>query len=117
MKIPFLPLAIASLAARMKPRFHSTDEWTLMEWHVDYATQSYQFFTKGEEIPELAVHKGAGQFEGAEIPAAFETLSFGFTNYQPASGEGFVTWIDDLAVGKERVGGGVVQDKPAGSGK
>jgi hypothetical protein len=91
-----------------KSRFHYTDEWTLAEWHVDYATQSFQFFINGEEIPELAIHKGAGQFEGAEIPAVFETLSFGFTNYQPASGEGFVTWIDDLAVGKERIGGGVV---------
>jgi hypothetical protein len=97
---------------RTKARFHYTDEWILEEWHVDYATQSFQFFIDGEEIPELAVHKGAGQFEGAEIPAVFETLSFGFTNYQPASDEGFVTWIDDLAVGKERIGGGVVPDKP-----
>jgi hypothetical protein len=97
-----------------KPRFHFTDEWTLMEWHVDAATQSYQFFINGDEIPELAVHKGAGQFEGAEIPAVFESLSFGFTNYQPASGEGFVSWIDDLAVGQERLGGGVIPDKQVG---
>ena len=97
--------------ARMKPRFHYSDEWTLIEWHVDYATQSYQFFLNGEEIPDLAVHKGAGQFEGVEIPAVFDSLSFGFTNYQPASGEGFVTWIDDLALGKERIGGGVIPEK------
>jgi len=98
--------------ARMKPRFHYTEEWILAEWHVDYATQSYQFFLNGEEIPELAVHKGAGQFAGAEIPAVFDNLSFGFTNYQPASGEGFVTWIDDLAVGKERLGGGALANQP-----
>jgi len=84
---------------------------------VDNATQSFQFFINGEELPELAIHKGAGQFEGAEIPAVFDTLSFGFTNYQPASDEGFVTWIDDLAVGQERIGGGAIPNKPVGSGK
>ena len=103
--------------ASTKARFHYTDEWTLAEWHVDNATQSFQFFLNGEELPELAIHKGAGQFEGAEIPAVFDTLSFGFTNYQPASDEGFVTWIDDLAVGQERIGGGAIPNKPVGSGK
>jgi hypothetical protein len=100
--------------ARMKPRFYYTDEWILAEWHVDYATQSYQFFINGEELPELALHKGAGQFAGAEIPEAFDNLSFGFTNYQPASDDGFVTWIDDLAVGKKRLGGGPLPNKPVG---
>jgi len=80
------------------------DEWTLIEWHVDYATQTYQFFVNGEEVTDLALHKGAGQFEGAEIPAALQTLSIGWTNYQPASGEGFTVWIDDLAIGKHRLG-------------
>lgn len=80
------------------------DEWTLLEWHVDNATQSYQFFLNGEEVKEIAVHKGAGKFEGAEIPAAFQTLSIGWTNYQPATGEGFTVWVDDIAVGKKRLG-------------
>jgi len=100
------------LSAGTKSRFHFTDEWTLAEWHVEYATQSYQFFLNGEEIPEMAVHKGAGQFEGSEIPAVFDTLSFGFTNFQPASDEGFVSWIDDLAVGKERIGSAVIPNQP-----
>ena len=80
------------------------DEWTLLEWHVDNATQTYQYFLNGEEITDIGVHKGAGQFEGAEIPAAFQTLSIGWTNYQPATGEGFTVWIDDIAVGKKRLG-------------
>jgi len=80
------------------------DEWTLIEWHVDYASQTYQFFVNGEEVTDLALHKGAGQFEGAEIPPALQTLSIGWTNYQPASGAGFTVWIDDLAIGKTRLG-------------
>jgi hypothetical protein len=80
------------------------DEWTLLEWHADYATQSYQFFVNGEEVPELAQHKGEGKFEGTEIPAAFQTLSIGWTNYQAATGEGFTVWIDDIAAGKKRLG-------------
>jgi len=106
------PKGRKEFGASTKAKFHYTDEWTLAEWHVDNATQSFQFFINGEELPELAIHKGAGQFEGAEIPAVFDSLSLGFTNYQPASGEGFVTWIDDLAVGKERIGGGVIPNKP-----
>jgi hypothetical protein len=81
-----------------------TDQWTLAEWFVDHDTQTYQFFINGQEITDIALHKGAGQFEGAEIPPVFENLSFGWNNYQPASGEGFTVWIDDLALGKKRIG-------------
>ena len=80
------------------------DEWTLLEWHADYATQSYQFFVNGQEVADIGQHKGAGNFEGIEIPAAFQTMSVGFTNYQPATGEGFTVWIDDVAFGKHRLG-------------
>ena len=80
------------------------DDWTLIEWHADYATQTYEMFLNGNEVPEVSLHKGAGQFEGAELPAEFQTLSIGWTNYQPATGEGFTVWIDDIAVGKKRLG-------------
>ena len=81
-----------------------TDEWTLLEWHADAATQTYAFFVNGKEIADIGQHKGAGNTEGIEIPAAFQTLSIGFTNYQPATDEGFTVWIDDIAVGKHRLG-------------
>ena len=80
------------------------DDWQLLEWHADYATQTYEFFVNGKEVADIGQHKGAGNYEGIEIPAAFQTLSIGFTNYQPATGEGFTVWIDDIAVGKERLG-------------
>jgi hypothetical protein len=81
-----------------------TDQWTLVEWHADNATQTYQFFVNGQEVTDIGLHKGAGQFEGVEIPPAFQTYSVGWTNYQSASGEGFTVWIDDLALGKKRLG-------------
>jgi len=80
------------------------DEWQLMEWHADAATQSYQFFVNGKEVADIAQHKGAGNYEGIEIPDTFKTLSFGFTNYQPATDAGFTVWVDDIAVGKKRLG-------------
>ncbi len=80
------------------------DKWTLLEWHVDSATQTYAFFVNGKEVADIGQHKGAGNYEGIEIPDAFQTLSIGFTNYQPATDEGFTVWIDDIAVGKERLG-------------
>lgn len=80
------------------------DDWMLLEWHADNATQSYQFFVNGKEVADIGQHKGAGNYEGIEIPAAFQTLSFGFTNYQPATDNGFTVWVDDIAVGKHRLG-------------
>ena len=31
-------------------------------------------------------------------------FSVGWTNYQAATGEGFTVWLDDLAIGKKRLG-------------
>jgi hypothetical protein len=84
--------------------FTYTDQWTLAEWHVDHATQTYQLFINGSEIPGASLSKGAGNFDKAEIPALFESLSFGWNNYQKAEPAGFVAWIDDIALSKERVG-------------
>jgi hypothetical protein len=77
---------------------------------VNSADQSYHFYVNGEEQKDITVENGAGNFTNAEIPAAFKDLSFGWTNYQPATGEGFTAWIDDLALAKERIG-------PTSSGK
>lgn len=84
--------------------YHFSDEWTLAEWHVEFATQSYQLFINGVEIPGATMSKGAGKFDKAEIPELFENLSFGWNNYQKAEPGGFVAWIDDIALGKERIG-------------
>jgi hypothetical protein len=93
---------------------HYTDAWTLAEWYVDYATQTYRFFVNGKEITDIAIHKGANNFAGAEIPPVFDSLKFGWQNYQAAAGNGFTTWIDDIALTKERIGGAkqVKQDEP-----
>jgi hypothetical protein len=80
-----------------------TDEWTLAEWYVDFATQTYRLFINEQEVTDVTFTKGAGKFEGSEIPEVFESLSFGWNNYQNA-GKGFVAWIDDIALAKDRIG-------------
>jgi hypothetical protein len=87
-----------------KTRSKYSDEWTLAEWSVDNATQSYHFYINGQEVTDIAVSKGAGKFEGAELPAVYDSLTFGWLNYQAAAGEGFTVWIDDLALSKSRIG-------------
>lgn len=79
------------------------NEWQLAEWQVDSKTQTYRLFIDGEEIKDCSFSKGAGNYEGAELPDSYESLSFGFTNYQQA-GKGFTVWIDDIALAKDRVG-------------
>jgi hypothetical protein len=83
--------------------YHYTNEWTLAEWSVDYATQSYHLYINGQEITGVALDKGAGNFTKVELPEVFTSLSFGLYNYQSA-GTGLVIWIDDIALGKERIG-------------
>ena len=103
----------AEFAFGAKSRTKYTDDWVLVEWYVSYETQAYRFFIDGKEIPEMAKNQGAGNFAGLEIPKVFESLSFGWTNYQAAQGEGFTAWMDDIAIGKERLGpvGGKVAAK------
>ncbi len=79
------------------------DQWTLAEWHLDHATQSFRLFINGKEIKDVAFSKGKGNFKDAEVPEVFESLSFGWNNYQQA-GAGFVAWIDDIALAKDRIG-------------
>ena len=82
---------------------HYTNEWTLAEWSVDYATQSYHLYINGQEITDVALNKGASNFTRMELPEKFTSLAFGWNNYQAAA-PGFVVWVDDLALGKERIG-------------
>jgi len=92
-------------------RYAFADRWTLAEWFVDHDTQTFRLFIDGEEVKDAGFSRGAGNFENAEIPAVFESLSFGWNNYQPA-GAGFVAWIDDLALAKDRLGArGIVRRK------
>jgi hypothetical protein len=83
--------------------YRYTDEWTLAEWYVDFASQTYRLFINGVEVKEASFSKGAGKFEKAEIPEVFQSLSFGWNNYQKAD-KGFVAWIDDIALSKDRIG-------------
>jgi hypothetical protein len=83
--------------------YQYTNDWTLAEWSVDHATQSYHLYINGQEITGVAKNNGAGIFKGTEIPEVFQSLSFGWNNYQQVE-KGFVMWIDDLALGKERIG-------------
>jgi hypothetical protein len=84
-------------------KFKFSDQWTLAEWYVDHATQTYRLFIDGAEVKDIAFTKGAKNFENSEIPEKMDSITFGWWNYQ-AAGKGFVAWIDDIALSKERLG-------------
>jgi hypothetical protein len=81
-----------------------TDQWTLAEWYVDHATQTFRLFIDGEEVKDIAFMKGPKNYEGSEIPAVMESITFGWWNYQEAGPKGFTAWIDDIALSKDRLG-------------
>jgi hypothetical protein len=81
------------------------DNWHCAEWHVDGATQSYQFFIDGAEVTQIAINNGAGKYSGTDIPNVFTQARVGWNNYQSAS-PGFVAWIDEIAMHTSRIGCG-----------
>lgn len=77
------------------------DAWHCAEWHIDASDQSYAFYLDGEELMSFA--KGAGNFEGSDIPTSFGEIKIGWINYQDAP-PGFTAWLDDLAVDDSSIG-------------
>jgi hypothetical protein len=91
--------------------YQYSDQWTLVEWYIDYDTQTFRLFINGEEIKKASFSNGAGNFQNSEIPPVFTALTFGWNNYQAADPP-FTTWIDHIALSKERIGNLGIESKP-----
>jgi hypothetical protein len=81
--------------------------WHCAEWHIDGATQAYQFFFDGTEVTQMRIMNGAGNYGSGsnrtDIPMVFTDLKVGWNNYQSAP-PGFVAWIDEIAIDTDRIG-------------
>lgn len=81
------------------------NSWVCTEWYVDNQTQTYRFFRNGTELAlsRNGTTTTATNLPGfAPVPATLDWLGFGFRSYQQSGGvEG---WLDDVAVGSERIG-------------
>ncbi|PUA26961.1 MAG: hypothetical protein B0W54_21410 [Cellvibrio sp. 79] len=79
--------------------------WVCTEWFVDNQTQTYRFFRNGTELAftRNGTQTNSTNLPGfAPVPATLDWLGFGLRTYQQSSGvEG---WLDDVAVGSERIG-------------
>ncbi len=85
--------------------YNFDSSWVCTEWYVNHQTQTYRFFRNGEELffTNGGRTTGATNLPGfAAVPASLDWLGFGFRSYQQSGGiEG---WIDDVAVGGDRIG-------------
>ena len=83
--------------------------WHCAEWHVDGATQTYEFFFDGTEVQQIRIQNGAGNYgtgpNRTHLPMVFTDMKVGWNNYQSAP-PGFVAWIDEIAVDTARIGCG-----------
>ncbi len=83
------------------------EQWHCAEWFIDGEEQAYRFYFDGEEITQISIANGAGNYGSdpnrTHIPTSWERLSIGWNNYQSAA-PGFVAFIDDIAIANERVG-------------
>lgn len=81
--------------------------WACAEWKFDGQNSKMQFWLDGTELPDLAMD-GTGQGcvnQGASFPwtaPSFERLGLGWESYQ--ADDARVIWIDDVAIGTERLG-------------
>jgi hypothetical protein len=83
------------------------DMWHCAEWHIDNPTQSFHFYIDGAEVTQIAIDNGAGNYAGSDIPPVFSVVRVGWNNYQAApAGTGFVAWLDEIALDKNRIGCG-----------
>lgn len=76
-------------------------QWHCVEYFVDSVNQGFRFYFDGNE--ELAFEDGAGNYDRTDLPATFDELRVGWTNYQDAP-PGFVAYIDDIAFDDVRIG-------------
>ena len=61
--------------------------------------------TDGAEVTSIAIDNGPMNFMGTDIPPSFSQVRVGWNNYQSAA-PGFVAWIDEVALDKNRIGCG-----------
>jgi polysaccharide lyase-like protein len=87
--------------------------WACVEWHFDVARSEMQLWLDGTELTDVHVvdrptTPGSGCL-GNDVngewlaPPAFTTLHLGWENYQAASNDRNL-WVDDVAIGTERMG-------------
>jgi hypothetical protein len=72
--------------------------WQCLEWRFDQPSQQAMLWIDGGLIP-IPV----GKSHPPEIPV-FNSLGVGWANYENAPGEGFVVWIDEVAIDTKRIG-------------
>jgi len=74
-------------------------KWHCAEWHIDNPTQAFQFYIDGTQVslPGSAA---------LDVPPSFTQLRVGLYNYQKACSPYLVTWIDEIALDKSRIGCG-----------
>jgi hypothetical protein len=99
------PSSVAEFGKGSSYNWSYDGNWHCAEWHVDAATQSYQFFIDSAEVTQIAINNGAGKYSGTDIPNVFTQARVGWNNYQSAS-PGFVAWIDEIAMHTSRIGCG-----------
>lgn len=81
--------------------------WACAEWRFDGAANGMRFWLDGQELTDLAV-SGTGQGcvnQSATFPwtaPTFERIDVGWESYQ--ADQARTLWIDDLAIGTQRIG-------------
>lgn len=75
-------------------------QWVCAEWHIDNQTQTYEFFHNGTRIDSIS---GNVTYPNTNsLPNTFDWIGFGIRVYQ--NNAGFEGWMDDIAVGPQRIG-------------
>ncbi len=85
------------------------DTWTCVEWRFDGKLKELDFWMDGTLDEALSVRQMANDTGGCQNqdwsgiwePPTFSSIGVGFQHYQQGGGE---IWIDDFAIGAEKIG-------------
>lgn len=87
-----------------EPGFPLADAgWQCWEWHVQ-PDDSYDFYINGTEVMEMKIVAGKASYGGATFSPmpVFGSLAIGWNDF--GSGAPATLWIDEVAVGPDRIG-------------
>lgn len=73
------------------------DNWVCVEWHVDSASQTFEFYREGVRVDAIS---GSVAGDHGGIPSEYGKLYFGGQVYQQTPD--IAGWIDDIVVGPQR---------------
>lgn len=87
------------------------NKWVCMEWYYDATQKKSSLWMDGQEVIQMGTQMQGCLANGVDpqkkeiaYPKEFEVFQIGYVTYQGGDSSRHQMWVDDLAIGKTRIG-------------